>query len=147
MVKLSNITIECHRIVKGYGEGEALVSNDPICFYFADPKTGVIRERGHSLEGKSVAGKVLVFPTGKASSAVQMDGLRKLMLNKATPSAMIVADVEPVLVSAAALLGIPLVNRLQKDPFGVIQNGDLVKVDATNAVVTVVKAFGKGKSG
>jgi predicted aconitase with swiveling domain len=140
MVKLSNIAIGCHRIVKGYGEGEALVSSDPICFYLADPKTGVVRERGHSLEGKSVASRVLVFPTGKASSAVQMDGLLKLMLNKTAPSAMIVTDVEPVLVSAAALLRIPLVDRLQKGPLGIIQSGDMVKVDATNALVTVVKA-------
>ena len=136
---MPNITLGCHRIVKGYGEGEALVSKDPICFYLADPKSGVIRERGHQLLGKSVAGKVLIFPTGKASSAVQMDGLRKLMLNNAMPNAMIVTDVEPVLVSAAALLKIPLVDKLEKDPFEVIQAGDLVKVDATNAVVTVVK--------
>jgi hypothetical protein len=138
-MRMPNITLGCHRIVTGYGDGEALVSRDPICFYLADPKSGVIRERGHQLLGKSVAGKVLIFPTGKASSAVQMDGLRKLMLNNATPKAMIVTDVEPVLVSAAALLKIPLVDRLEKDPFEIIQTGDLVKVDATNAVVTVVK--------
>ena len=133
------IRLGCHRIVRGYGEGKALLSRDPICFYLADPKTGVIRERGHQLIGKTVAGKVLIFPTGKASSAVQMDGLRKLMLNNAMPNAMIVADVEPVLVSAAALLKVPLVDRLEKDPFEVIDAGDTVKVDATNSVVTVVK--------
>ncbi len=136
---MPSITLRCHRIVKGSGEGEALVSKDPICFYLADPKTGVVRERGHSLTGKSVAGKVLIFPTGKASSAVQMDGLRKLMLNNAMPKAMVVTDVEPVLVSAAALLKIPLVDKLEKDPFQVISTGDLVKVDATNAVVTIDK--------
>jgi hypothetical protein len=136
---MPNITLGCHRIVKGYGEGHALLSRDPICFYMADPKTGVIRERGHQLIGESVAGKVLIFPTGKASSAVQMDGLCKLMLNNAMPKAMIVADVEPVLVSAAALLKIPLVDRLERDPFEVIQAGDIVKVDATNAVITIVK--------
>jgi predicted aconitase with swiveling domain len=138
-MKMPDIRLGCHGIVKGYGEGQALLSRDPICFYLADPKTGVIRERGHQLIGKSVAGKVLIFPTGKASSAVQMDGLRKLMLNNAMPNAMIVADVEPVLVSAAALLKVPLVDRLEKDPFEVINAGDTVKVDATNALVTVVK--------
>lgn len=136
---MPTITIGCHRIVKGYGEGQALVSKDPICFYLAVPKTGVIREEGHQLLGQSVAGKVLIFPTGKASSAVQMDGLCKLMLNNTTPKAMIVTKAEPVLVSAAALLKIPLVDRLEKDPFQTIQAGDLVKVDATNASVTVVK--------
>jgi hypothetical protein len=123
--------------VKGCEEGEALLSRDPICFYLADPKTGIIRERGHKLVGRSVAEKVVVFPTGKASSAVQMDGLRKLMLHNMMPKAMVVTDVEPVLVSAAALLQIPLVDKLEKDPFEVIHSGDLVKVDATNSLVTV----------
>ncbi len=126
--------------MKGYGEGEALVSKDPICFYLAEPKTGVVRERGHQLEGKSVSGKVLVFPSGKASSAVQMDGLRKLNLNNVMPTALIVTDVEPVLVSAAALLKIPMVDRLEKDPFDAIQTGDMVKVDAEHSTVTIVKS-------
>jgi len=138
-LKLPNEILHCHKIVKGYGEGEALVSKDAICFYLADPKTGVVRERGHSLEGKSVAGKVLVFSTGKASSAVQMDGLRKLMLHNALPTAMIVTSPELVLVSAAAILKIPLVDKLDQDPFSMIQTGDFVKVDATNATVTVTK--------
>jgi hypothetical protein len=119
------------------GEGEALVSKDTICFYLSDPKTGVIREKGHELEGKSVKGKVLVFPSGKASSAVQMDGLVKLLLNKAAPTAMIVKDVEPVLVGSAVLTKIPLVDKLEKDPFEVIHTGDIVKVDADKGIVSL----------
>jgi uncharacterized protein len=133
------LKIKCHKISPGYGEGEALVSRDTICFYLAEPKTGVIRERGHQLEGKSVTGRVLVFPSGKASSAVQMDGLAKLMLNNAKPSAMIVKDVEPVLVGSAVLTRTPLVDRLEDDPFKVIETGDFVKVDSDNGIVTVLK--------
>ncbi len=33
-----------------------------------DPETGVVVERGHELEGQCIAGKVLVFPTGKGST-------------------------------------------------------------------------------
>ncbi len=133
------LKLKCHKISPGYGEGEALLSRDTICFYLANPKTGVIREKGHELEGKSVSGKVLIFPSGKASSAVQMDGLAKLMLNNAKPSAMIVLDVEPVLVGSAVLTKIPLVDRLQEDPFKVIDNGDFVKVDSDHQIVTVIK--------
>ena len=132
-------TIRCHKLAKGMGEGEALVSKDMICFYLSDPKTGIIREKGHELEGKSVKGKVLVFPSGKASSAVQMDGLVKLLLNKAAPSAMIVKDVEPVLVGSAVLTKIPLVDRLEKDPFEVIHTGDVVRVDADRGLVTITR--------
>lgn len=132
------VTLRCHRLAKGCGQGEALVSKDPICFYLVEPKTGVVRERGHHLEGKSVAGKVLVFPSGKASSAVQMDGLVKLLLNKNAPCAMIVNDIEPVLVGSAVLTKIPLVDRLEKDPFDAIRTGDMVKVDADQGLVSVI---------
>jgi len=138
--KIMDLTIKCHRLAKGVGEGTALVSKDPICFYLVDPKTGIVRERGHQLEGKSVAGKVLVFPTGKASSAVQMDGLVKLLINNNAPKAMIVTDVEPVLLGSSVLTKIPLVDRLERNPFEAIDSGDFVKVDADKGAVTVVKS-------
>jgi hypothetical protein len=131
--------MRCHKVAKGVGQGEALVSKDPICFYLTDPKTGTVREKGHQLEGKTVTGKVLVFPSGKASSAVQMDGLVKLLLNNKAPSAMIVKDVEPVLVGTAVLTKIPLVDRLEKDPFEAIRTGDFVKVDADKGMVTLTR--------
>lgn len=125
--------------MRGYGEGPALVSHEPICFYLTDPKTGIVREKGHELEGKNLAGKVLVFPSGKASSVVQIDGLFKLMLNGVAPKAMIVKDVETVLVVSAFIAKVPLVDRLERDPFEIIQTDDLVKVDAENGIVIVRK--------
>jgi predicted aconitase with swiveling domain len=139
VAKFTEMSVKCHKLAKGYGEGEALVSKDPICFYLVEPKTGVVREKGHQLEGKSVAGKVLVFPTGKASSAVQMDGLVKLLINKNAPKAMIVTDVEPVLLGSAVLTKIPLVDRLERNPFEAIRSGDFVKVDADKGSVTVTR--------
>jgi hypothetical protein len=131
--------MKCHKVAKGFGQGEALVSKDPICFYLTDPKTGMVREKGHQLDGMTVTGKVLVFSSGKASSAVQMDGLVKLLMNQRAPSAMIVKDVEPVLVGSAVLTKIPLVDRLEKDPFEAIRTGDFVKVDADKGTVTVTR--------
>jgi predicted aconitase with swiveling domain len=125
--------------VGGYGEGEALVSHGPICFYLTDPKTGIIREKSHELEGKSIANKVLVFPSGKASSVVQIDGLFKLASNKVAPRAMIVKDVETVLIVSAVITNVPLVDRLEEDPFKAIHMGDFVKVDAEKGIVTITK--------
>ncbi|HVP92336.1 MAG TPA: DUF126 domain-containing protein [Acidobacteriota bacterium] len=131
--------LKCHKIIGGYGEGEALVSRMPICFYLTDPKTGVVREKNHDLAGKNVAGKVLVFPSGKASSVVQIDGLFKLASNNLAPNALIVKDVETVLVVSAFIVKMPLVDRLEKDPFDAIHNGDFVRVDAEHGLVTVTK--------
>jgi predicted aconitase with swiveling domain len=138
-MKNSEVTLRCHKITEGYGEGEALVSREPICFYLMDPKTGKVRERGHELEGKTVANKVLVFSSGKASSVVQIDGLFKLASNKVAPQAMIARDVETVLIVSAVLSKVPLVNKLEKDPFEIIRTGDFVKVDANKGIVTIIK--------
>jgi hypothetical protein len=133
------IALKCHKIIGGYGEGEALVSHEPICFYLTDPKTGIVREKSHELAGKNLANKVLIFPSGKASSVVQIDGLFKLALHNVAPKAMIVKDVETVLVVSAFMVKVPLVDRLEKDPFEVIRTGDFVKVDAEKGIVTVTK--------
>jgi predicted aconitase with swiveling domain len=80
-----------------------------------------------------------VFPSGKASSVVQIDGLFKLASHNVAPKALIVRDVETVLVVSAFMVKVPLVDRLEKDPFEVIQNGDFVKVDAEKGLVTITR--------
>ena len=139
-MRSSEIVLKCHKIIGGYGEGEALVSHEPICFYLTDPNTGIVREKGHDLAGKSVAGKVLVFPSGKASSVVQIDGLFKLAQHNLAPKALIVKDVETVLVVSAFIVKVPLVDRLEQDPFEAIHNGDFVKVDAEKGTVSVTRS-------
>jgi len=130
-------TLGCHRIVGGCGEGEALVTSQPICFYFTDPKTGLMKEKGHELEGTRLAKKVLVFPSGKGSSVVQVDGLFRLASNGVAPKALIVKEVETVLIVSAVLARIPLVDRLERNPFGTIHTGDTVKVDAEKGQVVI----------
>jgi len=137
-MKSHEVTLKCHKIVGGYGEGQALVSHEPICFYLTDPKTGIVREKGHELAGKSVAGKVLVFPSGKASSVVQIDGLFKLAQHNVAPKALIVKDVETVLVVSAFIAKIPLVDRMEKDPFQAIHTGTMIKVDAEKGKVMLI---------
>jgi predicted aconitase with swiveling domain len=138
-MKGSEVVLKCHKIIGGYGEGEALVSHEPICFYLTDPRTGVVREKNHELAGKNVADKVLVFPSGKASSVVQIDGLFKLAQHNVAPKALIVKDVETVLVVSAFIVKMPLVDKLEKDPFEVIRTGNFVKVDAEKGIVAIAK--------
>jgi len=138
-MKDPEMVLKCHRITNGHREGEALVSREPICFYLIDPKTGIVREKNHELMGKNVADKVLVFPSGKASSVVQIDGLFKLAMHKVAPKAMIVKDVETVLIVSAFIAEVPLVDRLEKNPFEVIHDGDLVEVNAEEGLVKIKK--------
>ena len=136
-MKTMKTSLKCHKIIGGCGEGEALVSHEPICFYLTDPKTGIVREKTHELAGKNIANKVLIFPSGKASSVVQIDGLFKLASRNLAPKAMIVKDVETVLIVSAFIAKVPLVDRLEKDPFEIIRTGDLVRVDADKGAVIV----------
>jgi predicted aconitase with swiveling domain len=68
---------------------------------------------------------------------VQIDGLFKLASHNVAPKAMIVKDVETVLVVSAFMVKVPLVDRLERDPFEAIQTGDFVKVDAEKGTVTI----------
>jgi predicted aconitase with swiveling domain len=68
---------------------------------------------------------------------VQIDGLFKLASHNLAPRAMIVKDVETVLIVSAFIAKVPLVDRLEKDPFATIHTGDLVKVDADKGTVVV----------
>jgi hypothetical protein len=52
-------------VTSGIAEGLAIVSRMPISFTGGmDPDTGTIREPGHNLEGRSVAGKILAILCG-----------------------------------------------------------------------------------
>jgi predicted aconitase with swiveling domain len=135
---------ECHRIAEGVADGDALVSSDDICFYLVDPKTGKIIEEHHAAQGQSVAGKVLVFPSGKGSSVVQADGLYQLTMHGNAPKAMIIQYPDTVLVSSAIIMGIPLVDRLNADFYRTVDQGDWIRVDADHSTVIVAKKSGQG---
>ena len=132
----------CRSIVKGSGEGEAIVSREAMCFYLCDPETGTVIEKNHPLQGRSIAGKVLVLQSGKGSSVVQVDGFYQLAVKKTLPVAIVVRETEPVLVSSAVVVGEPMVDRMEVDPFEVIRDGDWVRVDGEAQEILVRRPRG-----
>ena len=129
----------CREIARGIVEGEVLLSGDQILFYHADPATGIITERGHCLEGISVKGKILVFPGGKGSSVVQMDGLYKLEQHGTAPLGFIVLEPDTVLVSSAIIMELPMVDRVEKSFYDTIQNGDRIRIDTDRQVIELLQ--------
>ncbi|MDR1948155.1 MAG: DUF126 domain-containing protein [Spirochaetaceae bacterium] len=134
---------KCRSIVKGNAKeekpvaGEAVISRDPMCFYLCNPQNGEVIERNHSIRGRSIAGKILVLESGKGSSVVQVDGFYQLWVKGNLPAAIILKDTEPVIVSAAVVVGEPMVDRLEADPFSVIKDGDFVEVDTRAGEIRV----------
>jgi len=119
----------------GIVEGEAVVSKEPIGFYGGiDPKTGMFIEKGHELEGKSVKGKILVFPKGKGST-VGSYVIYGLAANKVAPLAIINQETETIVAAGVILAGIPCVDGIPTDR---IRNGDRLRVDATSGTVDVL---------
>ena len=120
------IALRGRMIWSGWAKGEALVSNQPISFYGGiDPMTGEVVERGHELEGKSIAGKILVFPYGKGSTVGSYIILR-LKKRGMAPKAMVNIRCEPIIAVGAIIAGIPTIDRID---ISRIRNGDLVEVD------------------
>jgi uncharacterized protein len=129
--------IACRKIADGKAEAEAIVSTDAICFYLVEPETGIVIEKNHALEGQSIAGKILVMPSGKGSSVVQADGLYKLMKHNKAPKGMIVEFPDPVLVSSAIVMEIPTVMRVGREFYEMVRTGMFVRLDADSGRVSI----------
>jgi len=123
--------LKARAISKGIAEGEALVSADAISFFGGvDPKTGIVIDKGHSLEGKCISGKVLIFPRGKGST-VGSYALLQLAKNKRAPAAIINEEAEPIIAVGAIIARIPMIDKLDKTAYARIKDGMKVKVDGT----------------
>lgn len=127
----------CHKISEGVTEGEALVSADPIMFYLIDPATGVVIEPSHAVQGKSMAGKILIFPGGKGSSVVQADGLYQLNVRGNAPKAMIIQYPETVLVSSAIIMEIPMVDKVDPMFYTIVKDGDHLIINANEGYIEI----------
>lgn len=121
------------RVIKaGSAEGLALVSPEPIGFLGGiDPETGVVVEGGHALEGQCVAGRVLVFPTGKGST-VGSYTLYWMARVGTAPAAIVNARSEAIVAVGAIMAGIPMVDEID---IGLLQTGDRVRVDGERLVL------------
>ena len=128
------------KVVGGKSKGVALVTTEPICFLGGvDVKTGMITEVGHPLKGKCMAGKVLVFPTGKGSTGGSYL-IYEAGSNGVGPCAMINRSVEQVTAIGCIIAEVPMVDSVNPDAIEAIKDGDLVEVNADEGIITVTSA-------
>jgi predicted aconitase with swiveling domain len=112
-------------IYPGQASGEALVTAQAISFFGGvDPETGVVVERGHELEGQCIAGRVLVFPTGKGST-VGSYTLYRLKQDGLAPAAILNAQCETITAVGCIIAEIPCLDQLPLEQF---HDGDWVMV-------------------
>lgn len=128
----NTLTFQARTIKSGRAEGPALVSPAPIGFLGGvDPDTGIVLEPGHPLQGRSIKGSVLVFPTGKGSTVGSYTILR-LSRSGAGPVAMINESSEAIVAVGAIISDIPMVDQVD---IAQIHDGDWVIVDGDTVTV------------
>lgn len=126
--------LQGRKIYQGTATGEALVTSMGISFFGGvDPDTGIVVEKGHELEGQSISGKVLVFPSGKGST-VGSYTLYRLKLNGVAPAAIVNAECETITAVGCIIAEIPCVDRV---PLDRLVNGAQVVVDGERGQIDV----------
>jgi len=127
--------LQGRRIYGGVAQGEALVSTQGISFFGGiDPDQGVVVERGHELEGQSVAGKIMVFPSGKGST-VGSYTLYRLKRNGMAPLAIINRECEAIIAVGCIIAEIVCVDQIEIEW---LKTGQTLIVDGTRGTVEVV---------
>ena len=122
------------KIYGGKVTGQALVTTQGISFFGGvDPETGVIVEKGHALEGQSISGKILVFPTGKGSTVGSYTLYRLKKINKA-PAAIVNLECETITAVGCIIAEIPCVDQVLIDQ---IEMGAKLFVDGDSGTVEV----------
>jgi predicted aconitase with swiveling domain len=126
--------LQGRKINSGIVKGEALVSSMGISFFGGvDPDNGVVVERDHELEGLSVAGRILVFPSGKGST-VGSYTLYRLKSNGKAPLAIVNEECETIIAVGCIIAEIPCVDQI---PIARIKTGQLLTINGEAGTVEI----------
>lgn len=126
-------------IVKGFAEGEALVTRETISGWGGiDATTGTITERRHALCGQSFKDKILVFPGAKGSSGFS-HYFHLARVHGVAPKALIFTRMTTKIALGAVVMRVPAITDLDGDPLALISTGDWVLVDADRGIVEIRK--------
>ena len=121
----NHTVLEGRVVMAGNASGEALVANEAMGWLgCVDPETGIVIEKGHSLEGKCIKDKVVVFTTGKGST-VGSYTLYALKKNGMAPAALICELSEPIVAVGAIISDIPMMDKVD---ISNISDGDIVEL-------------------
>ena len=126
--------LQGRKISAGSAIGPALVTSMGISFYGGvDPETGIVVEKGHELEGQSITGQVLVFPTGKGST-VGSYTLYRLKKAGLAPAAIVNAEAETITAVGCIISDIPCVDQVTITQ---LKTGQVLRVDGEAGRVEV----------
>ena len=130
--------VECKCIVKGFADGEALISDTPINFLtMIDAENGEIKDLNHNLYGKTLKDKIFVFPhtVGSSVGAYILYSLKK---KSSGPLAIICSNrMDIVTASGCAISNIPAVQLEHNYIPQVIRNSRRLTVDGDGEQILI----------
>jgi len=128
------VRLEGRAVSPGRGEGQALVSNQPLSFLGGvDRDAGVVVDPASDIHGESLVGRTLAFPHGKGSTvgSYVLYGLAK---RNRGPAAIVNERTDAIVATGAILGGIPLVDGID---LSLLRTGDSIVVDGGRGGVSL----------
>ena len=133
---------EGRTLVAGHASGLALVLDEPLSFWGGlDPATGTLIDTHHPQRGATLAGRVLVMPSGRGSSSSSYV-LAEAIRAGTSPVAIVLREPDGIValgaIVARELYGalVPVV-VLDADGYDAIADGEAIQVDAHEDDATV----------
>jgi predicted aconitase with swiveling domain len=136
-VRVSAPLLQGMGLVEGCVEGPVAASDLPVGVARIDPESGILHETGHPLDGRNLAGTVLICPTGKGSSSGSYV-LLNLARRGLAPAAIVATQADAVLIAGAVLADIPLITGCDKDALQCVADRTLVRVDGTAGTISLI---------
>jgi len=119
----------------GQVQAEAIVLDVPFSFIGDfDPDTGRLAIAGHPLQGKSLANKILVCPTGKGGTIAPFIAYQAWQKGNA-PAAILCEEAEPLLCESAITINIPILDCFDQSPVAMIKTGQVLWIHNDEVVV------------
>lgn len=123
--------------IKGIARGKALISRKTIIGWGGiDIYTGIVIEKGHPLEGRSIKDTILILDGSRGSNGWSLF-FHAAQISGCGPAGLVFPSLDSRTAVTAAVLNIPLVTDLDRDIFDLVNPGDLVRVDGNAGVVEV----------
>ena len=106
--------------------------------YDLDRWTGMISRIGHTAEGRSIRGCILLIPTSKGGVAGGW-AFYDLLHKDIAPAGLVFGRLNPVMVQGAVLAGLPIGDGAPAEALDTLRSGDPVRLDPSARTLMVLK--------